>query len=446
MHMNSHHIEDDEMIISKRIYTLVNRHHWSGGGDRIIAWHDGACSNVCRSRPSIGTTLENYVAKGYGPPEATLPRHLNEGPTATTRGNIREVPPSNPAAFDAWIVALFLRKVDTSYQHQEWLYARKRVPRHIPPTDPAAFDAWITSFFTRNKASRTHHRDAIRDVPYNSIFVDTLSNGPSESATAMAGPSYPQPGLPWWIVDIVPPGLPPLLRVPSPVIAATVPRWLGNGEPSVMFMSPYEYSKNTLRDDGANASAGPLIVGCSSSRKDQQITSQVARVTKQRALLRAAGSDVVVVEGKNREGREDDVTSQSLLPSAIDHDFSCPELAFWHFEEGKALFSRTISPISGLIAPPMHVAMSAPLPAKGDIHVAWTRPAPERRTRMTALKKLMQIIKAQEYQVGESLSRETHPFFSAKDRVNPDDGQCGIHSDPATEPSAFGRVTRPGLN
>lgn len=65
---------------------------------------------------------------------------------------------------------------------------------------------------------------------------------------------------------------------------------------------------------------------------------------------------------------------------------------------------------------------------------------------MTALKKLMQIIKAQEYQVGESLSRERHTFFSAKDRVNPDDNQCGIHSDAATEASAFGRVTRPGLN
>ncbi|PBK62404.1 hypothetical protein ARMSODRAFT_964112 [Armillaria solidipes] len=182
----------------------------------------------------IGGTLENYAATGYGPLEATSLPHLIEHPTAPTRGTIREVPPSDPAAFDAWIVALFLRNVETSYQHPEWLYARKQAPRHIPPTDPAAFDAWITSFFTRNKANKTHHRDAVRDEPYNSIFIDTLSNGPSGSATTMAGASYPQPGLPWWIV---PPGLPPLLRIPSPVVAMTVPHWLSHGEPSVMFMS-----------------------------------------------------------------------------------------------------------------------------------------------------------------------------------------------------------------
>ncbi len=232
---------------------LVDRHHWSGGGDRIIAWHDGEYSNVGRSsrrginrkNPGEHVSLifkkqitqlqqENYAATGYSPLEATLPRHLNERTTATTRGTVREVPPSDPAAFDTWIVALFLRKVDTSYQHPEWLYARKRAPRHIPPTDPAAFDTWITSFFTRNKANKTYHRDAVCDVPSNNIFVDTLSGGPSGSATAMAGPSYLEHKLPWWITPL---RHPPLLRVPSPVIATTVPRWLGNDEPSVMFVS-----------------------------------------------------------------------------------------------------------------------------------------------------------------------------------------------------------------
>ncbi|KAK0434068.1 hypothetical protein EV421DRAFT_1841376 [Armillaria borealis] len=234
-------------------HRLADRHHWSGGSDRIIAWHDGECSNICRRfrhslhrrNPGEHVDLifrkqithsqqENHAAKGYGPPEATSLPHLIEHPTAPTRGTIREVPPSDPAAFDAWIVALFLQNVDISYQHPEWLYACKQAPRHIPPTGPAAFDAWITSFFTRSKVNRTHHRDAIRDELSNRIFVDTLSGGPSGSAIAMAGPSYPQPGIPWWIV---PPGLPPKCHIPNPVVATTVPRWLSNGEPSVMFVS-----------------------------------------------------------------------------------------------------------------------------------------------------------------------------------------------------------------
>ncbi|SJL14025.1 uncharacterized protein ARMOST_17477 [Armillaria ostoyae] len=232
MNMNSHHVEDDEMIISKTIYSLTD----TIGVAKVIEILHGMTGSSVEDLDIryIGRTLKNYPATGYSPLQAIPPPRLNESPTATTRGTNREVPPSDPAAFDAWIVALFLRNVDTSYQHPEWLYARKRAPRHIPPTDPAAFDAWITSFFTCNKANKTHHRDAVRDVPYNSIFVDTLSNGPSGSATAMAGASYPQQGLPWWIV---PPELPPLLRVPSPVVAATVPRWLSNGEPSVMFVS-----------------------------------------------------------------------------------------------------------------------------------------------------------------------------------------------------------------
>ncbi len=264
--MNSHHIEDDDMLISKQIYHLVSviawatpiatsnrladKHNWSGKGHRDIArcdwelrrrfrhslhWRNaGEHVDLIFKKQVTHSPQENYAATGYGPLEATLPRRVSERPTAPTRGTIREVPPSDPVAFDAWIVTLFLRKVDTSYQHPGWLYARKRVPHHIPPTDPAAFDAWITSFFTRSKANRTHHRDAVRDEPHNNLFVDTLSGSPSGSATAMAGPSYLEHELPWWIV---PPGLPPLLCIPSPVVTTTVPRWLSNGEPSVMFVS-----------------------------------------------------------------------------------------------------------------------------------------------------------------------------------------------------------------
>ncbi|SJL17133.1 uncharacterized protein ARMOST_20677 [Armillaria ostoyae] len=227
MNMNSHHIEDDEMLISKHIYYLTDTIGVAGVIELLHATTGNATMSAEVDLGSIGSTLANYAATGYGPPQ------LNKHPTATTR-TLREMPPSDPAAFDAWIVTLFLRKVDTSYQHPEWLYARKRAPRHIPPTDPAAFDAWIVSFFTRSEANRTRHRDAVRDEQHNRIFVDTLSGGPSGLVTVMAGPSYSQHGFPWWIV---PPGIPLLLRVPSPVAATTVPRWLSNGEPSVMFMS-----------------------------------------------------------------------------------------------------------------------------------------------------------------------------------------------------------------
>ncbi len=266
MNMNSHRIEDDEMLISKQIYHLVSviawatpiatsnrladRHDWSGKSDRDIARCDwelrrrfrhslywgnaGEHVDLIFKKQVTHSPQENYAATGYGLLEATLPHRLSERPTAPTRGTIRDMPPSDPVAFDAWIVALFLRKVDTSCHYPGWLHTRKRTPRHIPPTDPAAFDAWITSFFTRSKVNRTHHRDAVHDEPHNSLFVDTLSGGPSWSATTMAGPSYPQPGLPW---RVVPPGLPPLFHIPKPVVVTTVPSWLSNGELSVMFVS-----------------------------------------------------------------------------------------------------------------------------------------------------------------------------------------------------------------
>ncbi|PBK90419.1 hypothetical protein ARMGADRAFT_1082693 [Armillaria gallica] len=232
MNMNSHHIEDDEMSISKEIYALTD----TIGAARVVEILHSMIGNSVEDLDVryIGRTLQNnYATTGYIPLEATPPPR-NVHSTAPTRGTIREMPPSDPTAFDAWIVGLFLRNVDTSYQHPEWLYARKQAPRHISPTDPAAFDAWIVSFITRNKANKTHHRDAVRDEPHNSTFVDTLSGGPSGLATVMAGQSYPQHGLPWWIV---PPWIHLLLRVPSPVVATTVPRWLSNGEPSFMFMS-----------------------------------------------------------------------------------------------------------------------------------------------------------------------------------------------------------------
>ncbi|KAK0471635.1 hypothetical protein IW261DRAFT_1511578 [Armillaria novae-zelandiae] len=147
---------------------------------------------------------------------------------------MREVPLSDPVAFNDWIIALFIQKVNTPYQRPQWLYARQRAPRHIPPTDPTAFDAWITSFFTRSKANRTYHHGTVRDELPKSIFVDTQSGSPSGSATAMAGPSHPQPGLPWWIV---PASIPPSVHIPKPVVATTAPRWLGNDGLSVMFMS-----------------------------------------------------------------------------------------------------------------------------------------------------------------------------------------------------------------
>ncbi|KAK0467482.1 hypothetical protein IW261DRAFT_1574120 [Armillaria novae-zelandiae] len=182
---------------------------------------------------------ENDAPTGYGSSEATLPL-LIERQTVTTRA-MREAPPSDPAAFDAWIVALFVRNIDTVDGHPQWLYARRRAPRHIPPTDPAAFDAWITSFFTCSKANRTHHRDTVHDELPQSITVDTQSGSPSESATVKAGPSHPQPGLPWWIV---PASIPLLIHIPKPVVATTVPRWLGTGSLSVMFMSRAHMSES----------------------------------------------------------------------------------------------------------------------------------------------------------------------------------------------------------
>ncbi|KAK0481117.1 hypothetical protein EDD18DRAFT_1468236 [Armillaria luteobubalina] len=230
MNMNPHLIEHDEMLISRSIYQMVDTIGIAGAIELLYATTGNVAMSAEVDLDFIGTTLSNYAATGYGPPQ------LNEHPTGTTHGarTLRELPPSDPVAFDAWIVALFLQNINTVDQNPQRLYARQRAPCHIPPTDSVAFDAWITSFFTRSEANRTRHRDAIRDGPCNRIFVDTLSNGPSGSATTMAGASHPQQGLPWWIV---PPSLPPFLCVPNPVVATTVPGWLSNGEPSVMFVS-----------------------------------------------------------------------------------------------------------------------------------------------------------------------------------------------------------------
>ncbi|KAK0222655.1 hypothetical protein EDD85DRAFT_796185 [Armillaria nabsnona] len=73
----------------------------------------------------IGRTLKNHAVTRYGPPKATSLPHLIKHPTTTTGVAICEVPPSDPAAFDAWTIALFLWNVNTSYHHPEWLYAHK---------------------------------------------------------------------------------------------------------------------------------------------------------------------------------------------------------------------------------------------------------------------------------------------------------------------------------
>ncbi|KAK0209562.1 hypothetical protein IW262DRAFT_1302273 [Armillaria fumosa] len=160
MNMNPHLIEDNEMLISRSIYQMVDTVGVAG----VIELLHSTTGN------------------------AAMSAELNEHPTGTTRGarTLRKLPPSDPVAFDAWIVALFLQNIDTMYQYPQRLYVRQRAPHHIPPTDPAAFDAWITLFFTHN----------------------TLLRGPSGWASMMAHPSYLENELPWWIV---PPGLPPLL-------------------------------------------------------------------------------------------------------------------------------------------------------------------------------------------------------------------------------------------
>ncbi|KAK0481122.1 hypothetical protein EDD18DRAFT_1203848 [Armillaria luteobubalina] len=239
MNMYSHHIEDDvsaHLQENLQVDTIG-----VAGAIEILRSMTGSSADDLNI-PYIGRTLvsvdfirgkrithsqqENYAPTGYGSFEATLP--LIGRQTATT-GAMRKVPPSDPAAFDACTVALFLQSIDTAYQHPQQLYAHQRAPHQIPPTDPAAFDAWITSFFTRSEANRTRHRDAVRDELPKSILIDTQSGSPLGSATAMASTLPPQPGLPWWI--------PPLVHIPKPVVATTAPEWLGNGELSVMFMS-----------------------------------------------------------------------------------------------------------------------------------------------------------------------------------------------------------------
>ncbi|KAK0481119.1 hypothetical protein EDD18DRAFT_1203835 [Armillaria luteobubalina] len=230
MNMNPHFIEHDEMLISRSIDLQVDTIGVAGAIELLHATRGNAATSAEVDLNFIGSTLANYAATGYGPPQ------LNEHPTGTTRGarTLRELPPSDPAAFDAWIVGLFLQNIDIAYQHPQRLYARQRAPRHVPPTDPVAFDAWITSFFIRSEADRTRHRNATRDEQHNNIFLNTLSRGPSGWASMMADPSYLENELPW---RIVPPGLPPLLHIPYPVVATTAPCWLSNGEPSAMFVS-----------------------------------------------------------------------------------------------------------------------------------------------------------------------------------------------------------------
>ncbi|KAK0448979.1 uncharacterized protein EV420DRAFT_1647258 [Desarmillaria tabescens] len=238
--MNSYHIEEDEMLISERIYTLVARVGVAGAIEMV----QGMAGNAVTSADGLDLRIIEKVLVSMLTQSIWSIRSDSVPSTYLTGSRLRRLEswvfiarchPTDPAAFDAWIVSIFLREsVDTTYQHPGWRYARKRVPRRIPPGDPAAFDAWIVSFIKRNKVDKTRHRDAVRDEQQNNIFIDTLSSGSSGLATAMTGPAYPQPTLPWWIV---PPGLPRPFHIPTPLIATMVPGWLNNGEPSVMFMS-----------------------------------------------------------------------------------------------------------------------------------------------------------------------------------------------------------------
>ncbi|KAK0471623.1 hypothetical protein IW261DRAFT_1612029 [Armillaria novae-zelandiae] len=181
MNMNPPLIEDDEILISRSIDLQVDTIGVAGVIELLHTRTRNAAASAEVDLNFIGTTLANYAATGYGPPQ------LNEHPTGMTRGarTLRKVPPSDPAEFDAWIVALFLQNIDTSHQRPQWLYACRQAPRHVPPTDPAAFDAWVSSFFTRSEANRIRHRDAVRDGRHNSIFLDTMSRGPSGLASTI---------------------------------------------------------------------------------------------------------------------------------------------------------------------------------------------------------------------------------------------------------------------
>ncbi|KAK0471619.1 hypothetical protein IW261DRAFT_1425054 [Armillaria novae-zelandiae] len=138
MNMNSHHIEGDEMLISKRIYQMVDTIGVAGEIEILRGMTASSVEDL--DIGYIGRALKNHATTGYSPPEGVSLPHLIERQTAMS-GAKREAPPSDPAAFDAWIVALFLQNIDTTYQLPQWLYARRRAPHHIPPTDPAAFDA-----------------------------------------------------------------------------------------------------------------------------------------------------------------------------------------------------------------------------------------------------------------------------------------------------------------
>ncbi|KAK0196233.1 hypothetical protein F5146DRAFT_1133725 [Armillaria mellea] len=115
MKMDSHHIEDDEMLISKRIYALTDTIGVAGAIEILRGMTGSSVEDL--DIHCIERTLGNCAGTRYDPLEASLRLRI-ERQTATTRA-IREMPPSDPAAFDAWVVALFLRNVNTSYQRPQ---------------------------------------------------------------------------------------------------------------------------------------------------------------------------------------------------------------------------------------------------------------------------------------------------------------------------------------
>ncbi|KAK0481115.1 hypothetical protein EDD18DRAFT_1113109 [Armillaria luteobubalina] len=214
MCMNSRHIEDDGVLISRRIYQLIPlddrddrdlvRCDWGLHGK-----NSGEHVNLIFKKRITHSWQEVYAATGCSLPQGiSIPRPIKR--LTVMIGARREAPPSDPAAFNAWIVALFLQNIDTTYTVER---------------------------------------------PIGTGFNDGRPFVPREQAAVVDRSSRSS-----------------LLRIQSPVVATTVPSWLSNGELSVMsrvhtFQSrskqAYENSKKTLRKVGViEGAAASSKLGC----------------------------------------------------------------------------------------------------------------------------------------------------------------------------------------
>ncbi|KAK0212102.1 hypothetical protein DFS33DRAFT_1279133 [Desarmillaria ectypa] len=126
--------------------------------------------------------------------------------------NLQVLRHSNPLGFEAWITSLLEQKRVCTTEYHWQPAALQQAPQKDLPNDPAGFKDWLESLV--QKTDKTDHRDAVRDEHPNNIFVDTPSDRPSESTTAMTGHSYP------------PHDLITQLHAPNPEVAARVPSWL----------------------------------------------------------------------------------------------------------------------------------------------------------------------------------------------------------------------------